>query len=107
VFVGRAGQEHQIDWSQEGLLNIARKELKTTLGISAEPSFWRVNYWKKAMPQYNIGHTSRLARIDKGLRNFPNLALAGNGYQGIGIPDCINSAKIAVEKVLQQAQISK
>ena len=51
------------------------------------------------MPQYNLGHPERLKRIDAALLHHPDLALAGNGYRGIGIPDCIHSAELAVERV--------
>jgi oxygen-dependent protoporphyrinogen oxidase len=56
--------------------------------------------WDKAMPQYNLGHPELLKRIDHELENHPGLALAGNGYRGIGIPDCIHSGELAVEKTL-------
>jgi oxygen-dependent protoporphyrinogen oxidase len=52
------------------------------------------------MPQYNLGHPAKLERIDAALKRWPALALAGNGYRGIGIPDCINSGYQAVEQVL-------
>jgi hypothetical protein len=29
--------------------------------------------------------------------------LAGNGYRGIGIPDCIHSGELAVERVFKSA----
>ncbi len=99
VFVGRAGQESQITWDDDALLEIAREELELTLGITAEPLLTRIYQWEKAMPQYNIGHPERLARIDTALDEFPGLALAGNGYQGIGIPDCIHSGELAVKRV--------
>ncbi|GAB4581530.1 MAG: protoporphyrinogen oxidase [Anaerolineales bacterium] len=101
VFVGRAGQEADLPWDEAGLLDIARKELKLTLGIIAEPVLTRVFRWEKAMPQYNLGHPERLARIDQALATLPRLGLAGNGYQGIGIPDCIRSGELAVERVLE------
>jgi len=100
VFIGRAGQEDQIPWDDAGLEKIAKEELALTLGITAEPSITRIFRWEKAMPQYNVGHPARLERIDAALDNFPGLALAGNGYRGIGIPDCINSGQLAVEKIL-------
>jgi oxygen-dependent protoporphyrinogen oxidase len=53
------------------------------------------------MPQYNLGHPERLKRIEAALQYYPNLALAGNGYRGIGIPDCIHSGELAVERILQ------
>jgi oxygen-dependent protoporphyrinogen oxidase len=97
VFVGRAGQD--IPWNETDLLNLAKEELKLTLGITAEPMLHRVFMWDKAMPQYNLGHPDKLKQIDAALDNYPGLALAGNGYRGIGIPDCIRSGELAVERV--------
>ncbi|HET7142482.1 MAG TPA: protoporphyrinogen oxidase, partial [Anaerolineales bacterium] len=99
VFVGRAGQD--IPWDEGELLEVAKDELKLTLGITAEPLVSRVFMWDKAMPQYNLGHADILKRIDTALEKHPNLALAGNGYRGIGIPDCIHSGELAVEKILK------
>ena len=101
VFVGRAGQD--IPWNENDLLALAKDELNLTLGITAEPLFHRVFMWDKAMPQYNLGHPELLKRIDIKLENHPGLALAGNGYRGIGIPDCIHSGELAVERVLRFA----
>lgn len=100
VFIGRAGQEAEITWDDTGLLTVAREELKLTLGINAEPLLTRIYRWEKAMPQYNLGHPERLQRIERSLAAYPGLALAGNAYQGIGIPDCIHSGEIAAEKIL-------
>jgi oxygen-dependent protoporphyrinogen oxidase len=97
VFVGRAGQN--IPWNENDLLELAKEELQLTLGIAAEPILSRVFMWDKAMPQYNLGHPEILKRIDAALENHPGLALAGNGYRGIGIPDCIHSGELAVERV--------
>jgi len=98
VFVGRAGQ--YIPWNENDLLVLAKEELNLTLGITAEPFLHRVFLWDKAMPQYNLGHPEILKRIDVALEKYPGLALAGNGYRGIGIPDCIHSGELAVDKIL-------
>ena len=55
--------------------------------------------WENAMPQYNLGHPEILNRIDAALEKYPGLALAGNGYRGIGIPDCIHSGELAMDKI--------
>jgi oxygen-dependent protoporphyrinogen oxidase len=60
--------------------------------------------WDKAMPQYNLGHPETLNRIDAALEKYPSLALAGNGYRGIGIPDCIHSGELAVNKIEESRQ---
>ncbi|MBM3146167.1 MAG: protoporphyrinogen oxidase [Chloroflexi bacterium] len=98
VFVGRAGQT--IPWNESDLLALAREELQQTLDITAKPILSRVFLWEKAMPQYNLGHPELLRRIEAALERHPGLALAGNGYRGIGIPDCIHSGELAVEKIL-------
>jgi oxygen-dependent protoporphyrinogen oxidase len=97
VFVGRAGQD--IPWNENELLELAKEELQLTLRIIAEPIISRVFMWESAMPQYNLGHPEKLKKIDSALAKYPSLALAGNGYRGIGIPDCIHSGELAVEKI--------
>jgi oxygen-dependent protoporphyrinogen oxidase len=100
VFVGRAGQA--IPWGELELLSVAKEELKRTLGITADPLLSRVFLWDKAMPQYNLGHPETLSRIEAALEKHSGLALAGNGYRGIGIPDCIHSGELAVEKIMSR-----
>ncbi len=101
VFVGRAGQAGELPQDEASLLELAREELRLTLGIAAEPLFSRTFLWEEAMPQYNLGHPQKLDRIDAALEKIPSLALAGNGYRGIGIPDCIHSGEQAVEKIFK------
>ena len=98
VFLGRAGQD--LPWNETELLAFAREELRHTLGITSVPLFERAFLWEQAMPQYNLGHPEILKCIDAALENHPGLALAGNGYRGIGIPDCIHSSELAVQKIL-------
>ncbi len=100
VFLGRAGQEADMPRDEASLLELSREELKLTLGITAEPILSRVFRWENAMPQYNLGHPALLGQIEAVLAQYPTLALAGNGYRGIGIPDCIHSGELAVEKIL-------
>jgi oxygen-dependent protoporphyrinogen oxidase len=59
------------------------------------------------MPQYNLGHPKILEQITRRLENLPGLALAGNGYRGIGIPDCIHSGELASELALSVEGLQK
>lgn len=101
VFVGRAGEEQGIPWDDSGLVDLAQEELRLTLGIQAVPTLTRVFRWERAMPQYNLGHPARLQRIETAISAYPGLALAGNGYRGIGIPDCIHSGDQATGSVME------
>jgi protoporphyrinogen/coproporphyrinogen III oxidase len=99
-FIGGAGNERVLELADDELLRITRGELRQIIGLSADPLFTRVYRWKDAMAQYGVGHLERLQRIENLLASHPGLALAGNGYRGIGVPDCIRSGSEAVNKVL-------
>ena len=99
-FLGGARDELALTTSDDEILSVVRTELQQTLGISAAPLFARVNRWPRSMAQYGIGHAARVSRIREHLATMPGLALAGNAYSGIGVPDCIRSGSEAAEKVL-------
>jgi protoporphyrinogen/coproporphyrinogen III oxidase len=88
--------------SDDAIVSTVRSELQQILELRAEPLFARVYRWKSAMAQYGVGHLDRLDRIERLRQQLPGLALAGNGYRGIGIPDCIRSGQEAVKQVLAE-----
>jgi oxygen-dependent protoporphyrinogen oxidase len=100
VFIGGALQPEMLDRSDEDLQEIAADELKDLLGVRGVPELSLVYRWPQAMPQYHLGHLDRLKRIEERLRNLPGLALAGNAFEGVGIPQCIRSGEQAAERVL-------
>jgi oxygen-dependent protoporphyrinogen oxidase len=97
-----AGSNAENIWqlSDEAIVAAVRSELQQILGLQSAPLFARVYKWKAAMAQYSVGHLDRLERIEHLRRRLPKLALAGNGYRGIGVPDCIRSGQEAVKQVL-------
>src|SRR5256885_2554033 len=99
-FFGGSRNEEILQLHEDEILRIAREELRQILGIGAEPLFTRVYKWKAAMAQYTVGHLERLNRIDRLREQLPGLALAGNAYRGIGVPDCVHSGKQAAEQAL-------
>jgi oxygen-dependent protoporphyrinogen oxidase len=100
VFFGGAKQDLGLPEDDGRWVALAREELHQTLGVKEAPLFSWVQGWSRAMPQYNIGHIDRLARIDKILAELPGLALAGNSYRGVGIPDTVYSSMQVAEQVL-------
>src|SRR5208337_2824810 len=99
-FIGGARNETLLDAPDDEILNIVRAELGQIIGLRAQPLFTRVYRWRRAMAQYGVGHLERLERIDALLQQLPGLALAGNGYRGIGVPDCIRTGAEAANKCL-------
>ena len=103
-FLGGARDEQILQSSEEEILEIVRRELRQIVGtaLDAEPLFARVYKWKSAMAQYSVGHLERLQRIEALRQKLPGLALAGNGYSGIGVPDCVRSGAEAASKILAE-----
>ena len=99
-FLGGSRDEAILRASPEEVLAVVRRELREIIGLSADPLFARVYQWKGAMAQYGVGHLERLNRIEGLLGRLPGLFLAGNGYRGIGVPDCVHSGVIGANGVL-------
>jgi oxygen-dependent protoporphyrinogen oxidase len=104
-FFAGSNAETVWDLADEQIVGVVREELQQILGpqirgLRAEPLFARVYKWKSAMAQYGVGHLERLERIETLRKAIPGLALAGNGYRGIGVPDCVRSGREAVKQLL-------
>jgi oxygen-dependent protoporphyrinogen oxidase len=99
-FLGGPGAEAMLKSSDEEIVAAVRQDLHDILGIRADPHFVRIYKWKQAMAQYNVGHLERRARIESLLKPHVNLALAGNAYDGIGVPDCVRAGEDAALRIL-------
>lgn len=101
-FVGRAGSEEVLRQDDRAIVQAVATELRELAGLSGEPVLSRVYRWPKAMPQYVVGHQARLQRIREQQAAFPGLLLAGAGYDGMGLPDCIRQGEEAAGGALAQ-----
>lgn len=106
-FLGGAGREPILDQSDEVIRDSVLWELRMILGIIEPPDYFRVVRWRRAMTQYTLGHNYRVGQAQERLRRKPGLHLAGNAYQGIGIPDCIRTGKQAAEAVLRAVPVTR
>jgi protoporphyrinogen/coproporphyrinogen III oxidase len=103
-----AGRNAEDVWalSDEQIVGIVRNELQQILGpritgLREEPLFARIYKWKSAMAQYDVGHLDRLERIERLRQQLPGVALAGNAYRGIGVPDCVRSGRDAAKQLAE------
>lgn len=100
VAVLRAFVRDGADASDEELVSVARAELRDVLGIEAAPRSAVITRKGRALPRYEVGHLERVRAIRARAAEHRGLALAGNAYDGIGIPDCIASGEAAARAVL-------
>jgi oxygen-dependent protoporphyrinogen oxidase len=104
VFLGGVLHPEMIDRGDEKLLAIARQELADLLGAQGEPIVTHVARWRESMPQYHVGHLELVAAIETRIAAHVGLELAGNGYRGVGIPQCVRSGRTAAERLAAQLQ---
>jgi oxygen-dependent protoporphyrinogen oxidase len=97
VFLGGALQPELVALPDADLCRIAVEELTDLLHISGEPLLTDIARWPSSMPQYHVGHLDRIARIEQLAARHSGLALAGNAYRGVGIPQCIASGQRAAD----------
>jgi protoporphyrinogen oxidase len=98
--IGRYGDEHLLQRSDDDLKAAAITELARTSGASELPIDSRITRWGGGLPQYTVGHADRVARIRSAVARLPNLAVCGAAYDGLGIPACVATARAAATRVL-------
>jgi oxygen-dependent protoporphyrinogen oxidase len=98
--VGRLGDEGVLQRDDADLAALAAADLAAATGVRGAPADTRVTRWGGGLPQYSVGHLDRVARIRAGVAAQPGLAVCGAAYDGVGIPACVASARLAVDQVL-------
>ncbi|MBI5016742.1 MAG: protoporphyrinogen oxidase [Deltaproteobacteria bacterium] len=98
--VGGARNPELLALADDELLRVVQDEMRVTLGIEARPAYAKVVRWRRAIPQYLVGHGERLRRIEGRVSALGGLFLGGNAYYGIGINDCTTHAAAVAPKVV-------
>ncbi|MCW2780601.1 MAG: protoporphyrinogen oxidase [Marmoricola sp.] len=98
--IGRHREEHVLQVPDDRLVEVAVNELAEAIGLSVRPVDSHVQRWGGALPQYAVGHLDRIASIRADVARVAGIAVCGAAYDGLGIPACIASAHLAVDKLL-------
>jgi oxygen-dependent protoporphyrinogen oxidase len=107
AFLGGTTSPQALDWPDSQVKHVAQGELSALLGISGEPQFFKVQRWRRTIPQYELGHLERIDRIERIVKHVPGLALAGNAYHGAGVAHCIHSGEVAAELLHEHLESKK
>jgi oxygen-dependent protoporphyrinogen oxidase len=105
AFLGGMNNEALLAATDDELIATVRREMSEILGVktfsaSARPEHAQVSRWSRAMAQYAVGHKDRMQRIHARVGVLPGLRLAGNAYDGIGVPDCIRLGRQAARELV-------
>ncbi|MER5646732.1 protoporphyrinogen oxidase [Streptosporangium sp. NPDC002524] len=98
--IGRLGEEAVLQRDDAELVALAMAEMVEVMGVRGLPRDSRVTRWGGSLPQYEVGHLDRVARIRAAAAEQPGLALCGAAYDGLGIPACVATARTAAARIL-------
>ncbi|MET9975084.1 protoporphyrinogen oxidase [Streptomyces microflavus] len=100
--VGRYGEEDHLHREDGELVAVSLRDLRAATGLAARPVDSEVTRWIGGLPQYPVGHHTRVARIRDEVAKLPALRVCGAVYDGVGIPACIASAQRAADEIMKE-----
>jgi oxygen-dependent protoporphyrinogen oxidase len=100
AFVGGRTDPEIVGWNDERLLSTILSELRGPLSLSGEPAFHMVRRWRRAIPQYEIGHGRFVERVKEIELALPGLRIGGSFTGGVSVPDCIKTGTALAEEML-------
>ncbi|MDR2757317.1 MAG: protoporphyrinogen oxidase [Planctomycetaceae bacterium] len=100
IFAGGNRTPELAELPENLLIPLLLTEMRKILKITGEPLFTVTSHWSQTMPQYHVGHCELVQEIESLTNSEPTLALAGNAFHGVGIPNCIQSGFQAAEKLV-------
>jgi len=102
--VGRSDDTRWMDYDDEGLAARVVSELAVLLGDFAAPNETLVQRWLPGLPQYYVGH-EQMVSAARAAGAPMHLALAGNSYDGVGVPASIGSGRNAAREILGALEV--
>jgi oxygen-dependent protoporphyrinogen oxidase len=98
VFVGERGLSG-VGNDSDRLRGMIIGELEALIGISARPVRSWVTHRERGLHRYTLGHVDRVEAAETALRRRPGVVLAGAGFHGIGLNECVDSGERAAAVV--------
>jgi protoporphyrinogen/coproporphyrinogen III oxidase len=98
-FIGGATDPQAAALSAEEISAIVHREISQVLSIRSQPTFSSVEIYQRALPQYNIGHTARIANLERESSALLNIKLVGNYLRGPAMGVCIEQALAVADEI--------
>jgi oxygen-dependent protoporphyrinogen oxidase len=99
---GGAADPEMMQRSDEDIAAQMGTDLQQVLGESVTPTWTRVV--RSSIPQYPLGHATRMRQVDERLDSLPGLHLAGWGYRGIGI-SALSADAVRIASAITKAEL--
>jgi protoporphyrinogen/coproporphyrinogen III oxidase len=98
AFVGGAMHPERVAEDSGAILDKTLKDLRHLLGLRGEPVLTRVEVWRPAIPQYEIGHGAYKVAATALESEAPGLIISGNLLYGVSLGDCIKNATACAQR---------
>lgn len=103
VFLGGVRKPHLIDLSDDEILCMVEKEVKSMMKLDEfNPDVLKIFRYQHAIPQYSFESKLKLEAISLLEKQFPGLILAGNIRDGIGMADRIKQGRNIADKLASE-----
>lgn len=96
---GGVNRPDVLDGDDATILRACQREMQLVMGVRGEPVFTRIVRWPQAIPQYVIGHSARVARLEARLARYSGLYLTGNSYHGVAMNDVVEQAGFVASRI--------
>jgi len=103
TFVGGMRQPEWVELSDEELRRLVHEELKAILQLTGSPQSVHIYRWRRAIPQYVLGHDRRVEILRQTERDLPGLHFVGNYLEGVSVGDCVEVATKKAKALLDAA----
>lgn len=98
-YVGGAGFEEVVEEPDEEIVDAVARHVSAVLPLPDRPQASALYRWRRAMPQYEVGHLDRVRAIRSLLPG--GIFVTGSAFAGVGIPDCVRDADETADAVLR------
>jgi oxygen-dependent protoporphyrinogen oxidase len=93
-FIGGATDPELGNLDNDQIVQEVHKDLqRILLKQDVSPKVLAVHLWKRAIPQYTLGHNQRLEQVNQALKQLPGLYLCSNYIDGVSLGDCVQRAQ--------------
>lgn len=91
--LGRHHDDSILADNDTDVVHTALTDMHHILGHPVQPIAHHVTRWRGALPQYNVGHSTRIQDLTHAIDTIDGLHYTGSVLHGVGIPACIASAQ--------------
>ncbi len=105
VYIGSAFVRDLLTESDDTIADFALRELRKIQHVGT-PIFTRVERHVDTMPQYEVGHKQYVRAFEETMSSLDGVEACGAILHGVGLPDCVDSAKQAVTRIMARQAVS-